>query len=163
MAGQLGSLSQIEYFVKRSTAACRDSHPIGFHILAPMSNARCPEGYTREYADSLSAVDRLQTILLRQERQEWERERIHEESLIGARQRAVVDRLKQKMVSSSTSPYERDFIAAWLQLREEKKEKYNRIFEQRVAYLSVLAKECPPGRKPNEERVNLDRMELPRE
>jgi hypothetical protein len=30
-----------------------------------------------------------------------------------------------------------------------------------VAYLSVLAKECPPDRAPNEEKVNLDRMELP--
>ena len=57
--------------------------------------------------------------------------------------------------------YERDFIAAYLELAEEKRLKHRANYENRVAYLSVLAKECPSDRAPNEETVNLDRMELP--
>jgi hypothetical protein len=159
MNGKLGSASAIEYFRNYADPA----RPRGYLILAPYSNARCPRGYEREFADTLSAVDRLQFTLLSQEKQEWEREQLHDESLIAERQRAVVDRLRAKMVSSSTTPYERDFIAAYLQLRVEKRKEYRQIFEQRIAYLSVLAHETPKGRKPNEERVNLDRLELPRE
>lgn len=156
MNGKLGSASAIEYFCNR-----RDpSRPPGYLLLAPYSGARLPDGYSREFADSLSAVDRLQTTLLSQEKREWEREQVHEESLIRARQQSVVDRLRQIMVSDSTSPYERDFIAAYLQLRDDKREKYRKLYEQRVAYLSVLAHDCPPDRKPNEEKVNLDRMNI---
>jgi hypothetical protein len=105
-------------------------------------------------------VDRLQATLLEQERREWEREAINDEMIMGARQREIVDRLRQRMCSSSTTPYERDFIAAYLQLREEKRDKYRQRFSERIAYLNVLARETPRGRRPNEERVNLDRMEL---
>jgi hypothetical protein len=156
MNGKLGTASAIEYFLNRRSPA----RPPGYVILAPYSGSPCPDGYTREFADDLPAVDRLQATLLRQEQQQWEREQIHEEALIGERQRGVVDRLRQIMCSSATSAYERDFIAAYLALREEKREKYRRVFEQRTAYLSVLARECPPDRKPNEEKVNLDRMNI---
>jgi hypothetical protein len=159
MNGKLGTASAIEYFLCR-----RD--PIrapGYVILAPYSGARCPDGYTREFADDLASVDRLQATLLSQEKRQWESEQIVEEELIRARQQRVVDRLRQLMCSSSTSPYERDFIAAYLVSREEKRQKFRDFYEHRVAYLNVLAHECPPDRKPNEEKVNLDRMELPRE
>ena len=159
VSGQLGSASAIEYFCNR-----RDpSRPPGYVILAPYSGARLPNGYTREFADTLSAVDRLQFTLLSQEKKQWEKEQIHEESLVAERQRGVVDRLRALMCSNSTSPYERDFIEAYLKLREDKREKWRQAYEHRQAYLSVLAKECPPDRLPNEEKVNLDRMELSRE
>jgi hypothetical protein len=157
MNGKLGTLDQVEYFVNS-----RDpSHPPGYIILAPYSNAPLPNGYSREYADSISSVDRLQNQLLFQERRQWEREELHDTVLMGERQRKVVDSLKQKMVSSSTSPYERDWIAAYLQLREEKKEKHRKVFEQRTAYLWQTAHETPKGRFANEEKVNLDRMDEP--
>ena len=159
MSGQLGSASAIEYFLNRRSIL----RPIGYIMLAPYSGAPCPLGYTREFADSLSAVDRLQFTLLSQERAQWEREQVQEESLILARKKGIVDRLRTLMCSDSTSPYERDFIAAYLELAEEKRLKHRANYENRVAYLSVLAKECPPDRAPNEETVNLDRMELPRE
>ena len=155
MNGKLGTASAIEYFRNY-----RDPfRPEGYVIVAPYSGAPLPYGYTREFADDLPAVDRLQAVLLRQERQQWELEQIQEESLIAARQRGVVERLRTIMCSSSTSAYERDFIEAYLQLREEKREKYRRVFEQRTAYLSVLAHETPKKRRPNEEKVDLDRLE----
>lgn len=129
-------------------------------MLAPYSDCPTPPGYSREYADSLSAVDRLQAALLEQERREWERERIGEELQMGARQREIVDRLRTRMCSSTTTPYERDFIEAYLQLREEKRDKHRQRFSERTAYLNVLARETPKGRRPNEERVDLDRMEI---
>ena len=156
MSGQLGSASAIEYFRNYADP----SRPRGYLILAPFSGSRCPRGYEREFADTLSAVDRLQTTLLAQEKSEWEREQLHDETLIGERQRALVDKLRAKMVSGATTPYERDFIAAYLTLRGEKREKYRRIFEQRVAYLGVLAHETPHDRRSNEERVNLDRITI---
>ena len=156
MNGKLGTLDAIIYFVNHRNPA----HHEGFVMLAPYSDCPTPEGYSREYADTLSAVDRLQATLLEQERREWEREAINDEMIMGARQREIVDRLRQRMCSSSTTPYERDFIAAYLQLREEKRDKYRQRFSERTAYLNVLAHETPRGRRPNEERVNLDRMEL---
>ena len=154
MNGKLGTASAIEYFYNRRNPA----HPIGFLILAPYSSAPMPYGYTREFADDLPSVDRLQSILLSQEKRDWEQEQLTSESVMAERQRAVVDRLRQLLCSSSTSPYEREFISAYLQLREEKREKYRRMWEQRTAYLDVLAHETPRGRKPNEEKVNLDRV-----
>jgi hypothetical protein len=157
MSGQLGSASEIEYFCNR-----RDpSRPPGYVILAPYSGARCPTGYTVEHADTLSAVDRLQFTLLSQEKRQWEKEQVHEESLMADRQRGIVSRLHQIMCSGATTPYERDFIEAYLKLAEDKRLKHRANYEHRVAYLSVLARECPPDRLPNEEKVNLDRMELP--
>lgn len=159
MSGKLGSLDAIKYFVKRSSTP-RDTHPIDYIILAPTSTEPAPSGYSTEYADSLSSVDRLQAILLNQERREWERESIVDEMTMGQRQRAIVDSMRTRMVSSSTSPYERDFIAAYLQLSEGRKDKHRQRFHERTAYLSVLARETPKGRRANEESVNLDRLEL---
>jgi hypothetical protein len=157
MNGKLGSASAIEYFCNRRNP----SHPPGFLILAPYSSAPMPYGYTREFADDLPSVDRLQSTLLSQEKRDWESERLTSETVMAERQRAVVDRLRQLLCSSATSPYEREFIAAYLQLRDEKRDKYRKVWEHRVAYLSVLAHETPKGRDPNEERVDLDRLVLP--
>ena len=154
----LGSASAIEYFRNHAST----DRPEGYLILAPFSSAPCPPGYSREFADSLSAVDRLQFILLAQERAQWEQEQIFDDAMTRSRQQRVVDNLKERMISSSTSPHERDFISFYLLLREEKREKHRKVFEQRTAYLNVLAHETPKGRMPNEERVNLDRLELPK-
>jgi hypothetical protein len=54
--------------------------------------------------------------------------------LIRASKAKVRDRLYAKMISSSTTPYEREFIRLYLELREEKREKYRQKFLGDQAY-----------------------------
>ena len=151
---KLGTLTPLIYFVNHRDPA----HPPGYILLAPYTDAPTPDGYSREGADTLAAVDRIQTILQNQEFEAARREADYNDLLTRDRFAEVRDRLVARMVSSSTSPYEREFIAAYLRLREEKREKHRRVFETRVAYLNALAYDTPKGRGMDEERVSLDRV-----
>jgi hypothetical protein len=159
MNGKLGTLDAPMYFVNHRDPA----HPPGFIMMAVYSDQPTPDGYSREYATTLKEVDRLQFTLLEQERRQWERDAQVSDSFMLARRRAIYDWLCSKMVSSSTSPFERDAIAAYLKLKEEKRDKHRNNLEHRMAYLYQVAHELPRNRRANEERVDLDRLELPRE
>lgn len=151
---KLGTLEPVVYFRNHRDPA----HPEGFLMLAPYSEFPTPRGYSRETAETLSEVDRLQKILLEQEQRQWEAEAIYDEVVMGQRQRAVVDRLRTRMVSGATSPYERDFIEAYLALREDKREKYRQRWMERTAYLHAREYDTPKGRAVDDEGFRVDRI-----
>lgn len=150
----LSSLEAVVYFVNHEDSA----HPAGYVLLAPTSSHPTPEGYSRELARSLPEIDRLQAILVSQERREWERELAADERLMEGRRADVRDRLYARMTSSTTSPYEREFIQLYLQLREDKRARHRQRFLERTAYLTAREMDTPRGRQVYEERVNVDRI-----
>lgn len=94
-------------------------------------------GYEWRETHTLADVDRLQSRMADQiqrerapgmERMIQSREAV--EAVVGAN-------LRQKMVSSSTSPWEREFIQLYLERRENRAEKFRQQFEHRAAYLNI--------------------------
>lgn len=135
------------------------AHPVGYLMLAPYSDFPTPAGYERCGAESLSEVDKLQRVLIYQERASAQNEYFHDEATFGARQQAIRDRLYARMVSDSTSPYERDFIKSFLELRDEKKrEKYAAAFEHRAMYLHARENDTPKNRRVDDESFRVDRI-----
>lgn len=109
---------------------------------------QCPPGYDRREANSLDEVDKLQKKLqaATYARNQAEIER-DESTFSDARQR-VLDSLRSKLASSCTTQYERDFIHSYLELREEKREKYRQRFTVDRAYLEMRENDKP--RNPEE-------------
>lgn len=149
---KMGSLEPVIYFINHLDR----SHPEGFHVLAPYSSFPTPEGYERAAAETLADVDRLQRILIEQERREWEREAIVNEVLVAERRQAVRDRLYARMIGAGTSEYEREFIRLYLELREDKRERYRQRFMERTAFLWAREMDARRDRRVDAERVNLD-------
>ena len=56
---KLGTLTPVVYFVAHRVP----THAEGYVMLAPYTGCPTPPGYSREYADTLDAVDRLQKRL----------------------------------------------------------------------------------------------------
>ena len=107
----------------------------GHLMLAPYSDFPTPENAIREGAETLAQVDRLQERLVAQEKLEWEREVETDSARFQTRMDEVRDRLYARMTSSSTSEYEKEFIKLYLQLRNEKRAKYQQRWLERTAYL----------------------------
>ena len=108
----------------------------------------CPPGYDRFEANTLEEVDQLQRDLqqLTYRRQHAEME--HDEVVWRAARQTVIDSLHRTLASSTTTPYERDFIHAYIQLREEKREKYRAKFLCDRAFLEMREMDKP--RNPEE-------------
>jgi hypothetical protein len=154
--GKLGTLEPVFYFVNYKDP----SHEVGYIILAPYSQCPEPDGYRREYADTLGDVDRLQKRLQEQEFRKWEAEYEHDKSLTYDGKRRVYESLVRTMQSSRTSPFERDFIKAYLALQDEKREKHRQRFLERQCYLTAREFDTPKGRAVDKEEVSLDRLNV---
>jgi len=130
--------------------------PDGHLMLAPYSDFPTPENAIREGAETLAQVDRLQERLVAQERVEWAREVETDAARFQSRMDEVRDRLYARMTSSSTSEYEKEFIKLYLQLRNEKRAKYQQRWLERTAYLH--AREFDIGnRRADVEEFNPER------
>lgn len=149
-----GKVEPVFYFLNCSDAV----RPRGYILLAPDSHMPAPEGYTREFAETLPDIDRLERTLQAQERAEWEREAQHDERLLAERRAAVRDRLYARLTSSSTDDYEREFIRLYLQLREDKRARHQQRYLERTTFLWARHNDTPKGRGVDEERVSLDRV-----
>lgn len=154
MNGFLGTLDHVVYFKNYSDPV----HPPGYLMLAPYSDFPVPFGYSREYARTLPEIDRLQFTLIEQERRACELDVLHDEVILGRKFAEITDRLRRTMISSSTSPYERDFIEAYLKLREDKRDKHRQRFAERTMYLHARENDTPKNRNVNDEKVSLDRV-----
>ncbi len=143
-----GTLNPVIYFERRD----------GFCILAPqevgqdLSLARRayderyrPQGWEWREAGTLAEVDRLQRRLVEQEearlRQMADRVGFYRERALA---QTAAD-LRARMCSAATSAYERDFIAAYLQLRTDKRDKYRDRLMEHNFYL--WAREMDAGTK----------------
>ena len=155
----LGTLSPVVYFVNSSGADRDPQHPPGYLMLAPYTDFATPHGYLREYAGTIREVWTLQKRLQDQSRAEWEREAEYNHELIAAKREEVRERLMSRLCSGDTSEYDKEFIRCWLRLREEKHDKYDRLFMQRNAYLHVAENDLGDRRADEEvfhhERINV--------
>jgi hypothetical protein len=155
-AGKLGSLSAPVYFLNMRD----ERYPVGYYILAPYSDFPTPEGWIRYCADDWHQVGRLQRILLAQELERARREHIREHLVMEPLRKKTRDSIYSTMVSSSTSPEMRDFLRDWLKLREDKRKKHEENLYHRTLYLHAMEYDARPGRRDNEESVNLDVINL---
>jgi hypothetical protein len=152
---KFGTLTPVIYFI-----AHRDPrHAEGYVMLAAYSSQPTPAGYSREYADTLAAVDRLQKRLQEQTRREFDAEREAIEAAGGSIRRLIRDRLMAKLASSSTSEHDKDFIRSWLVVREDRRDEFARHFEMRNAF--IHARENDLGdRDADDESFHPDRIDV---
>jgi len=150
----LGTLEPVIYFVNHTDPR----RPEGYVVLAPYSSFATPPGHSREEARTLAEVDKLQSRLIEQEMRATEADWLYNETLTAGKRKAVEDSLRTRMVSSATTPYEREFIELYLQLRDEKRAKYQQRFMERTMFLHARENDTPRGRGVDEETVNLDRI-----
>ena len=127
-------------------------------MLAPYTACPTPEGWSREEATTLRECYKLQSCLQDQEIEDWKREGARDTELVRQRFKETRERMLTRMASSSTTPFDRDFMESYLQLQEKKLEKHERNFECRNAYLRSLEFDTPRGRRDDEESVNIDRI-----
>lgn len=135
----LGTLSPIIYFERADGRIVIAAYDAG----KPEQARRVyeerfkPMKYEWKEAGTLAEVDRLQSRMADQ----LQRERAPGMERMVANRDAVEamigDSLRQKMISSATSPWEREFIQLYLQRRENRSEKFRQQFEHRAAYLNI--------------------------
>ena len=136
-----GTLNPIIYFKRFSD---------GYVILAPHERGHGPEvarmlfdtRYHKEWewceAGTLAEAQRLEKQLIEQ----GLRERDHMASVVGAEReqikRQTHSNLYQRLCSSATSEWEKQFIRAWLMLDESKRDKYSQRLKEHNEYLWAL-------------------------
>ena len=134
----LGTLDPVIYFVNQSG-----------HILLPpveigqgTGTARRlyeerfkHQGYEWKEADTLADVDRLQQRLIDQESKILQSRGERMDAAREAVRRETASNLRQRMQSSDCDPWERDFIALWLETRESKRKEFMQRFAERNQYL----------------------------
>lgn len=126
----------LRYFVH----AHADAHAENKISLPPDASTPCPPGYEEREANTLAEVDRLQRWLQTIEYEKLQREGQRDASQWAERLEAANSRLRTRAASSATTAYEREFIAEWLKLRDEKqREHYRQRFEVDMAAHSYFA------------------------
>lgn len=152
----MGQLNPVVYFINSSgDIALPPSTEEALKLKDRMSR----RGYELREAGTLAEIDSLQKTMQEQEHARRLLEFGRTESSLAEARRIIRDRLIARMTSSSTSPYERDFIRAYLQLREEKREKWRNRFTADIAarfiqrdydhpkeYLHKIADSIPDGK-----------------
>jgi hypothetical protein len=106
-------------------------------------------------ANTLAEVDLLQRQLQQATYERCQRELRRDEEAFAESRERVRSSLTAKIASSATTEYEREFLRAYIQLREDKRDKYRSRFTCDRAYL--LARENDEKKSANEliERLDL--------
>jgi hypothetical protein len=103
--------------------------------LPPTDDTPCPPDYMRCEANTLDEVDKLQKRLQQATYERCQREYQRDEEAFREARERVRSSLTTKLSSAATDEWEKEFIRGYLQLREEKREKYRNVFMCREAYL----------------------------
>jgi hypothetical protein len=111
--------------------------------LPPTDDTPCPPGYMRCEANTLAEVDLLQRQLQQATYERCQRELRRDEEAFAESRERVRSSLTAKIASSATTEYEREFLRAYIQLREEKRDKYRQRFACDVAYLEMRENDRP--------------------
>lgn len=93
-------------------------------------------------ARTWSEVTQLQKRLEKQELDEAMRRRDVSMAAYDAAKSKTRAQLRQRMCSSSCSQWERDFILHWLELQEEKRDKYEQRFAEHHQYLWAIEQDA---------------------
>lgn len=128
----LGTLNPVVYFVNSSgTIWLPPSTEQAYQIKDQMRK----RGFELREADTLSKIDELSERIYDQEKRKLEREMQFSEEIGKLLKKRSRDSLTSRMVSSSTSEYEREFIKYYLYVHsEDKKAEFRRNFEHRNMY-----------------------------
>lgn len=156
-AHKLGTLSPVVYF------RCREGHvvlapysdyptPISCEFQRPITGARCCQPCIREGADSLPAIDKLQLALTKQENEKLALEQHFDLMQTQAGRDKVRDSLYAKLVSSATSPMEKDIIREYLKLRPELRGKHHAKWDAAQVY--IHAREFDLGKRKEDQENN---------
>jgi len=133
----LGNLSPIIYWERADGHVVLAAYDAGKPEQARMMFEQRfkPQGYDWRETRNLQDVDALQRKLVEQEMREarirdgqddYHRDRVF---------RATGERLRAQMQSSSCTPFERDFIAHYLAMREVKRSPYKQRWTEHQNYL----------------------------
>lgn len=132
---QLGSLNPVVYFENRKGEIWLP--PSTEQALAIKDQMRA-RGFELKEAGNIPAIDELSKRIYEIERRKMESRRIVEETMYDRMQDRVRSSMLQRAVSSSTSPFERDFLMYYMQVRmPEKKKKFMEQFEHRQMYFEA--------------------------
>lgn len=104
------------------------------------------KGFELREADTLVAIDKLQKRLQEQEYKQRQDELERDEITVGTLRKVVRERLITRMISSSTTPYEHDFIKAYLMLRENKRQEFQKRFMLDQCYFVAREYDNPANR-----------------
>ena len=133
-------------------------YPNGHLTLAPFTDCPTPEGSIREEVDTLPQIDKLVDILRRQEYETSQREMHYDQALIATKDKEIRDRVYQRISSSATTEYEKEFLRLYMQLRDERKrELYRQRFMEAQWFLSARENDLG-SRDAAKEEVNLDKV-----
>jgi len=133
-------------------------YPNGHLTLAPFSDCPVPDGAIKEEADTLTSIDRLVDTLRKQEYDASQREMHYDQAIFASKDKEIRDRIYQRISSSATTEYEKEFLRLYLSLRDERKRTlYRQRFLEAQWYLA--ARENNLGdRDADKETVNLDKV-----
>lgn len=142
-----GSLRPVIYFINAAGNILLPPEEIGNPGYARMVYEKRykDQGYEWREAGTLAEVDTLQNRLIEQET----RRNTAMADEVGKKREECFKRtgetLRARMISADTSEYERDFIRAYLQLRNEKRDKYRDALTHRNYY--IYAREQDEAKK----------------
>lgn len=116
----------------------------GTIFIPPDHTTPTPDGMIRRECQSISEVHALERRMQQEARDRAEQEAEGELARTLERQRQIRRHIMTSIESSSTSQYDKDFLRAWCQLRDDKRrEHYKRLFQQREAYFESLHYDKP--------------------
>lgn len=134
----LGTLRPIIFYENRAD----ENRPIGFVMLAPETDTPkyyVPKGFEVREAGTLADVTKLQKKLIEQDMLERDIELETYKQQSGPAREEKRKQLVKLMTSSDTSEDDKKFLEAYLQVREDRRAKYEQRFAERTAYLNILA------------------------
>jgi hypothetical protein len=111
--------------------------------LPPTDDTPCPPGYDRREANTLAEVDRLQKRLQQATYARCQQELMRDEAAFAEARERVRSSLTARIASAATTEYEKEFLRCYIQLREEKREKYRQRFACDTAYLEMRENDKP--------------------
>lgn len=92
-------------------------------------------GWEWKEAGTWTEVTKLQDRLVAQEETRRSRMRESEQTALGPARAEVIRALHARMSSAGCSDYEKEFIRCWIQLRTDKRAKYEQAFKEHHSYL----------------------------
>jgi hypothetical protein len=119
--------------------------PAGCEFQYPLTHQPCGQPVIREGADTLAAIDALQRKLTDQENEKGNLEQQFDIMQTEAVRQRVRDSLYAKMISAATPEAEKEFIRAYLNLRQELRQKHHQKWNQYVVYIN--AREFDVGKR----------------
>lgn len=130
----LGQLNPIVYFENKLGVIAL---PPSTEYAQAIKDRMRDRGFELRYAGTLADVDKLQKRMQDQEYRQRQREVENDQRLASHVRASIASRLYQRMISSGTPDYEKEFIRIYLRTREDKRAQHAKRFEQDQMYFEA--------------------------